>query len=162
MYSCLCAAKLRVHAHCACARRRVICLWDGYSRYFSAVYAEVAVFVQAIAVDKISVLAHCSDGWDRTSQMSALAMLCMDPHYRTFAGFAQLIEKEWLCSGHKFRDRTWGAKQGEHSPIFLQVRLCTGNAAWHGFSPHETHLANYALHHHRSVCPHSFWTARTS
>jgi hypothetical protein len=78
MYSCLCAAKLRVHAHCACARRRVICLWDGYSRYFSAVYAEVAVFVQAIAVDKISVLAHCSDGWDRTSQMSALAMLCMD------------------------------------------------------------------------------------
>ena len=47
-------------------------------------------------------------------------MLCLDPHYRTFGGFVVLVEREWLCSGHKFRDRTWGHKDGEHTPIFLQ------------------------------------------
>lgn len=30
----------------------------------------------------ISVLIHCSDGWDRTSQLSSLAQLCLDPYYR--------------------------------------------------------------------------------
>jgi hypothetical protein len=32
------------------------------------------------------VLVHCSDGWDRTAQMVALAQLMLDPHYRTIAG----------------------------------------------------------------------------
>ena len=35
-----------------------------------------------------SLLLHCSDGWDRTSQLSSLAMLLMDPYYRTRRGFA--------------------------------------------------------------------------
>lgn len=26
------------------------------------------------------------DGWDRTSQLTALAMLCLDPYYRTMEG----------------------------------------------------------------------------
>lgn len=34
-----------------------------------------------------SVLVHCSDGWDRTSQMTAIAMLLLDPYYRSFNGF---------------------------------------------------------------------------
>ena len=29
------------------------------------------------------VLVHCSDGWDRTPQITALAQLLLDPHYRT-------------------------------------------------------------------------------
>jgi len=71
----------------------------------------------------INVLIHCSDGWDRTSQLSALVMLLMDPYYRTLDGFIVLIEKEWLGYGHKFRDRCghihpW--TESETSPIFLQ------------------------------------------
>ncbi|KAJ2313341.1 phosphatidylinositol-3-phosphatase ymr1 [Coemansia sp. Cherry 401B] len=48
------------------------------------------------------VLVHCSDGWDRTAQLTSLAQLCLDPHFRTLAGFATLVEKEWVAFGHQF------------------------------------------------------------
>ena len=51
------------------------------------------------------VLVHCSDGWDRTSQVSALAQIMLDPHYRTLDGFITLVQKDFLSFGHKFRDR---------------------------------------------------------
>jgi hypothetical protein len=30
---------------------------------------------------------HCSDGWDRTPQISALAQMMIDPFFRTLRGF---------------------------------------------------------------------------
>ncbi|ODQ66103.1 phosphatases II [Nadsonia fulvescens var. elongata DSM 6958] len=51
------------------------------------------------------VLIHCSDGWDRTSQISSLAQVFLDPYYRTMEGFAVLVEKEWLSFGHRFFER---------------------------------------------------------
>ncbi|KAF7456730.1 myotubularin family protein [Cryptosporidium felis] len=77
------------------------------------------------------VLVHCSDGWDRTSQLTALAMLCVDPYYRTVEGFLALIEKEFVLSGHKFHSRTGTPGAGgcsendsERSPIFIQWLDC--------------------------------------
>ncbi len=58
--------------------------------------------VRYISQHRASVLVHCSDGWDRTSQLTALSMLMMDKYYRTIRGFEVLIEKEWLSFGHRF------------------------------------------------------------
>lgn len=51
------------------------------------------------------VLLHCSDGWDRTAQVSALAQIMLDPYVRTLEGFITLVQKDFLSFGHKFRDR---------------------------------------------------------
>ena len=43
--------------------------------------------MDAIENKKTSVIVHCSDGWDRTAQLTALAMMFLDPYYRTLIGF---------------------------------------------------------------------------
>lgn len=48
------------------------------------------------------MLIHCSDGWDRTSQIVSLAELAIDPYFRTIEGFFVLIEKDWVYFGHQF------------------------------------------------------------
>eukprot|EP00667_Euglena_gracilis_P003400 EG_transcript_3414 len=60
-----------------------------------------------------SIVTHCTDGWDRTSQLVTMAMLLLDPHYRTVRGFMQLIEREWVQMGHKFAERCGHMLQGE-------------------------------------------------
>ncbi|KAH3745479.1 Myotubularin 1 [Pelomyxa schiedti] len=73
-----------------------------------------------------SVLVHCSDGWDRTPQLTSLAQVLLDPFSRTIRGFEILIEKEWLSFGHKFSFRIGhGRKEdNERSPTFLQFLDC--------------------------------------
>eukprot|EP01036_Dinobryon_divergens_P030928 gene30928-40253_t len=70
------------------------------------------------------MLVHCSDGWDRTAQLTALAQLMLDPYYRTVEGFICLINKEWCSFGHKFEDRMGRTSHKETSPIFLQFLDC--------------------------------------
>ncbi|BFU20255.1 myotubularin, putative [Entamoeba histolytica HM-1:IMSS-B] len=72
-----------------------------------------------------SVLVHCSDGWDRTSQICSLVELMLDPFYRTISGFAVLIEKDWLSFGHQFQTRSGITHDTTNtSPIFLQFLHC--------------------------------------
>lgn len=83
---------------------------------------ETATCISRAIHDGITVLVHCSDGWDRTAQTCSLAALLLDPYYRTITGFQALIEKEWLSFGHKFTDRC-GLIQGdskEVAPVFTQ------------------------------------------
>eukprot|EP00397_Hematodinium_sp_SG-2012_P010927 GEMP01011053.1.p1 GENE.GEMP01011053.1~~GEMP01011053.1.p1 ORF type:complete len:697 (+),score=93.59 GEMP01011053.1:318-2408(+) len=69
-----------------------------------------------------SVLVHCSDGWDRTAQTTALVMLVIDPFYRTFTGIFTLIQKEFCSFGHRFRTRLANGEKAtsEYSPVFFQ------------------------------------------
>ncbi|XP_052596730.1 myotubularin-related protein 1 isoform X10 [Peromyscus californicus insignis] len=77
---------------------------------------------------KTSVVIHCSDGWDRTSQLTSLAMLMLDSYYRTIKGFEALIEKEWISFGHRFALRVGHGDDNhadaDRSPIFLQFIDC--------------------------------------
>ena len=73
-------------------------------------------------------MVHCSDGWDRTAQLTSLSMLLLDSHYRTLRGFQVLIEKEWLSFGHKFSHRVGHGddkhNDADRSPVFLQFIDC--------------------------------------
>lgn len=82
--------------------------------------------------NRLPVLVHCSHGWDRTSQVPALAQLLLDPHFRTREGFSTLVEKDFLSFGHPFHTRCGhgegkneqGGDEGQLSPIFLQFLDC--------------------------------------
>ncbi|XP_076467720.1 phosphatidylinositol-3,5-bisphosphate 3-phosphatase MTMR8-like isoform X2 [Babylonia areolata] len=99
---------------------------SGWLKHISAIL-ETSVFIANAISDGISVLVHCSDGWDRTAQTCSLASLILDPYYRTISGFQVLIEKEWLSFGHKFTDRCGyleGMDGKEVSPVFAQFLEC--------------------------------------
>jgi len=81
--------------------------------------------VKIIEKTNSSVVLHCSDGWDRTAQLSSLVQLMIDPFFRTLKGLIILIEKEWCSFGHKFAQRggheiSEKKKSNEKSPIFIQ------------------------------------------
>lgn len=95
--------------------------------HISRILESTVEIVRLVKEKKSSVLIHCSDGWDRTAQLTSLAQLMMDPYYRTVQGFQVLIEKEWCSFGHKFRDRTGHGlsnASSEISPVFLQWIDC--------------------------------------
>jgi hypothetical protein len=78
---------------------------SGWLVNISKVLKGVMRIVHCVGFEDLSVVVHCSDGWDRTSQLTSLSMLLLDGYYRTIKGFIILIEKEWLSFGHKFEDR---------------------------------------------------------
>ena len=77
-----------------------------------------------------TVLIHCSDGWDRTTQLSCTSQLILEKRFRTLDGFICLIEKDWLSFGHQFRYRCGMycpsdspsnvASENQKSPVFIQ------------------------------------------
>ncbi|XP_014116420.1 PREDICTED: myotubularin-related protein 1 isoform X3 [Pseudopodoces humilis] len=99
--------------------------WLEYIRMLLAGAVRIADKIES---GKTSVVVHCSDGWDRTAQLTALAMLMLDSYYRTIKGFEVLVEKEWISFGHRFAMRV-GHGDDDHadadrSPIFLQFIDC--------------------------------------
>ncbi|XP_062343589.1 myotubularin-related protein 6 isoform X6 [Cinclus cinclus] len=60
---------------------------SGWLRHIKAVLDAAVFLAKAIAVESASVLVHCSDGWDRTSQVCSLGALLLDSYYRTIKGF---------------------------------------------------------------------------
>jgi len=93
-----------------------------------------------VRYNRLPVLLHCSHGWDRTSQVSALAQIFLDPYYRTRVGFSCLVEKDFLALGHPLHlrcghgegkgDRSGSGSsgtqvdEGQMAPIFIQFLDC--------------------------------------
>jgi len=76
-----------------------------------------------------AVLVHCSDGWDRTSQLTSLSQIMLDGFYRTIVGFEILIEKDFVMFGHQFQSRLGHTEKNalsdhEFCPVFLQFLDC--------------------------------------
>ncbi|XP_064099234.1 myotubularin-related protein 4-like isoform X3 [Macrobrachium nipponense] len=96
--------------------------------HISGLLKAAVTVVQAVAKEARPVLVHCSDGWDRTPQITALSQLLMDPYYRTMQGFQVLVEREWIEFGHKFSDRCGCGRScediNERCPVFLQWLDC--------------------------------------
>ncbi|XP_043829761.1 myotubularin-related protein 1 isoform X9 [Dromiciops gliroides] len=99
--------------------------WLEYIRMLLAGAVRIADKIES---GKTSVVIHCSDGWDRTAQLTSLSMLMLDSYYRTIQGFEALIEKEWTSFGHRFALRVGHGDDNhadaDRSPIFLQFIDC--------------------------------------
>lgn len=74
-------------------------------KYISILMISIEKLTKYFIFNKSNLIIHCSDGWDRTTQISSLIQICVDPHFRTIEGFITLIEKEWLSFGHRFNER---------------------------------------------------------
>ena len=79
---------------------------SNWLKHISQVLDGASIVANTIQLGGSHVLVHCSDGWDRTSQLCSLAQLTLDPYYRTIEGFIVLIEKDWLSFGHRFAERS--------------------------------------------------------
>lgn len=81
--------------------------------------------VSSLLLQGESICVNCSDGWDRTPQITSLTKIVLDPFYRTWKGFRTLIDFEWIGFGHKFQSRqSYGYGAKEPSPIFIQFLDC--------------------------------------
>lgn len=90
---------------------------SNWLRHISTILDGALVIIRNIHLNASHVLIHCSDGWDRTAQLSALAQVCLDPYYRTIDGFRVLIEKDWVSFGHKFLDRSGHLSSEKHFTV---------------------------------------------
>ncbi|XP_027872758.1 myotubularin-related protein 7b isoform X1 [Xiphophorus couchianus] len=99
---------------------------SGWLKHIKAVLDAGVFIAKAVADEGVSVLVHCSDGWDRTAQACSVASILLDPFYRTIRGFMVLIEKDWVSFGHKFSHR-YAHLDGdpkEVSPVLDQFLEC--------------------------------------
>jgi len=91
-----------------------------------------ATQVVNIITQKKSVMIHCSDGWDRTAQVSALSQVLLDNYYRSAEGFLVLVRKEWMWFGHMLSTRNGNfgnsgvprTRRDQRSPVFVQWLEC--------------------------------------
>lgn len=79
---------------------------SGWLKHISGILEGARLIARQVGLQHSHVLIHCSDGWDRTSQLSALSQICLDPYFRTMEGFMVLVEKDWMSFGHMFRHRS--------------------------------------------------------
>ena len=72
-----------------------------------------------------NVLIHCSDGWDRTSQLTSLAQLMMDHYYRTVSGFMVIAS---ISYGYTSEYILWIS---QYTSVYLSISYaCTSSTPY--------------------------------
>lgn len=79
---------------------------NSWLKYIKLLLSSTDTLVKSVIFNKSNLLVHCSDGWDRTAQITSLIQISLDPYYRTMEGFMILVEKDWLSFGHRFCERS--------------------------------------------------------
>ncbi|XP_077388762.1 myotubularin-related protein 7a isoform X2 [Festucalex cinctus] len=99
---------------------------SGWLKHIKAIVDAGLFIAKAVAEEGVSVLVHCSDGWDRTAQVCSVACVLLDPYYRTIKGLMVLLEKDWVSFGHKFSHRCshLNGDSKEASPVIDQFLEC--------------------------------------
>uniref|UniRef100_A0A3B3ZFZ0 phosphatidylinositol-3,5-bisphosphate 3-phosphatase n=1 Tax=Periophthalmus magnuspinnatus TaxID=409849 RepID=A0A3B3ZFZ0_9GOBI len=87
--------------------------------YIKLLLAGAVKVADKLESGKTSVVVHCSDGWDRTSQLTSLAMLMLDSHYRTIQGVLNSVVALQRV-GHGEDNHS----SSERSPLFVQFIDC--------------------------------------
>lgn len=59
---------------------------SGWLKHIRSVL-DTSQFIAQAVESGVSVVVHCSDGWDRTAQVCSLAAVLLDPHYRSIHGY---------------------------------------------------------------------------
>ena len=99
---------------------------SGWLKHIKNILDGTLLIVRSIHLNNAHILVHCSDGWDRTAQLSSLSQVCLDPFYRTIDGLHALLDKEWIAFGHKFKDRcghlSRAPKKSENSSAEFQFK----------------------------------------
>ncbi|ORX95343.1 phosphatases II [Basidiobolus meristosporus CBS 931.73] len=129
-------------------------------KHIGSILEGAAVIVNNIAQSNSHVLVHCSDGWDRTSQLTSLAELCLDPFYRTIRGFEVLVEKEWISFGHKFTERC-GHLANEKSFLVnttTNAAASTFNNVHHRYFKQNQGRYSSPVFHQFLDCVYQIWT----
>lgn len=70
-------------------------------QHLSVMLKAATLVCSAVERDGRPVLVHCSDGWDRTPQIVALAKILLDPFYRTLE-----VTIQDVCLCHLVLDNT--------------------------------------------------------
>ena len=66
-------------------------------QHLSLLLKAALLLLNAVDRDSRPVLVHCSDGWDRTPQITALSKLLLDPYYRTIEVGCGLARGLGIC-----------------------------------------------------------------
>lgn len=86
----------------------------------------IKFFVFQMIQEGISVMIHCSDGWDRTAQTCSLASLMLDPYYRTINGF-QVSRSNYLWGNYLYRchyETAWGISLSWRAAAEDAIYIC--------------------------------------
>jgi hypothetical protein len=94
--------------------------WLYHTRLVLMSAMKAALFVH----DGGNALVHCSDGWDRTAQVCALAQLLLDPYYRSIDGLRVLVQKDFCAFGHKIKQRLGTVRTALTPARVIMIGLC--------------------------------------
>jgi len=78
---------------------------SGWLSHVKDVLSVACLAAQCLDQEGCPVLVHDASGLDSPLQVTSLVQVLLNPECRTLRGLINLIVKEWLMSGHPFKDR---------------------------------------------------------